>query len=51
MVFIRTSRRTGISLPWPIAIIVGLVWLVIMAAVLCYGLLAWLCLWVWRRMT
>jgi hypothetical protein len=39
-VFYRTGRRTGVSMPFWLALIVGAVWLVVMLAVLLYGLIA-----------
>lgn len=35
--YVRTSRRTGVSMPWWLAMIVGALWLVVMLMVLVYG--------------
>lgn len=48
-IYVRTSRRTGVSLPWPLALIVGAVWLLIMLMVLIYGAIAYVAVWLYRR--
>ena len=35
--YVRTSRNTGISMPWYLAIPAAACWLVVMLAVLIYG--------------
>lgn len=43
--YLRTSRNTGISLPWWLAIPAGLIWLAVMVVVLFYGLIALAVVW------
>lgn len=41
-IYLRTSRNTGMTLPWWLAIPAGIVWLVVMTVVVLWTMTFWL---------